>query len=269
MPSKQAFFSQSAPIAIAHRGGAGLYRLDRFRDENTLKVFSTAINLGYQYLELDVTNTKDGKVIVLHVTADKFEAMLHKPSAPDSKKIQEFNYDDLKRILNRDIPTLETVLKSFPKTKFFIDAKTDEVVEPLSEIVSKTNSVDRVYLNSFFFERVIRLQQLLGHEINCGIIIGRHPRLLNSRMRALYEGEYFNKGLSAVTIPRRFLSEKITGFIHDHGLKVLVWAPNTEEQIQNAIKLKVDGIIADNVELLMGILTNRNTNKVSGSEIRS
>src|SRR3954471_2532157 len=97
MPRSQSFFSEQRPIAIVHRGGAGLYRLNRLRDENTLKVFKAATTLGYKYLELDVTNTNDGKVIVMHVTADKFEAMLHKPSAPNAQKIQEFNYSDLKR----------------------------------------------------------------------------------------------------------------------------------------------------------------------------
>jgi glycerophosphoryl diester phosphodiesterase len=247
-------FWTEPPISIAHRGGAGLFSVERYRHENTLSVFKAAVDIGYQYLELDVTNTADNKVIVLHVTADKFEALLHKPSAPSGTKIQQYSYSQLKKVLGRDIPLLEEALTEFPKTKFLIDAKTDEVVEPLAKVVKKTKSQNRVYLNSFFVERVGRLQQLLGHEINCGVIIGRHPRLFNSRLRALYDGEYFNKGFEAITIPKRYLNKKMLGLIHQHGLKVLTWAPNTKEEIERSVKLRADGIISDNAELLISML---------------
>jgi glycerophosphoryl diester phosphodiesterase len=245
--------SNTKPIAIAHRGGAGLYDFDRYRQENTLNVFKSAIDLGYQYLEIDVTNTADNKVIVLHVTADKFEAMLLKPSAPSADKLRQYTFVQLKKKLGRDIPLLEEVLKAFPKTKFLIDAKTDEVVEPLAKVIKRTKALDRVYLNSFFIYRVVRLQQLLGHEINCGVIIGRHPRLFNSRLRALYDGDYFGKGFAAITIPKRYLNKKMLALIHRQGIKVLTWAPNTEKQINQAISLRVDGIISDNAALLISM----------------
>jgi glycerophosphoryl diester phosphodiesterase len=254
--------SQTKPIAIAHRGGAGLYDFDRYRQENTLSVFKAAVALGYQYLELDVTNTADNKVIVLHVTADKFEAMLLKPSAPSGDKLKQYTLVQLKKKLGRDIPLLEEVLAAFPKTRFLIDAKTDEVIEPLAKVIKKTKSMGRVYLNSFFIDRVLRLQQLLGHQLNCGVIIGRHPRLFNSRLRALDRGDYFGKGFAAITIPRRFLNKKMLSLIHRHGIKALVWAPNTEEQINQAVSLRVDGIISDNAKLLISRLKpNKNKAK--------
>lgn len=242
------------PIIIAHRGGAGLYSLGRHRRENTLEVFRAAIGLGYKYLEIDVTNSADSQVIILHVTADRFEALLHKPGAPDAQKLQKYTHAQLKELLGRDIPTLESVLKSFPTTRFLIDAKTDEVVEPLAKIIKKTKAKNRVYLNSFFYKRIIKLQQLLGQDINCGIIIGRHPRLFNQRLRALNRGDYFDKGFTAITIPRRYLSQKRVDLIHQHGLKVLVWTPNTQPQIKKAVSLGVDGIISDRIELLKSLV---------------
>jgi glycerophosphoryl diester phosphodiesterase len=250
----KSFWGDARPVAIAHRGGAGLFSLERFRHENTLDVFKAAAELGYEYLELDVTNTSDKKVIVLHVTSDKFEALLRKPSAPDAQKIQQYSYAQLKKLLARDVPLLEDALKAFPKTKFLIDAKNDEVVEPLAQVIKKTKSQNRVYLNSFFINRVTKLQQLLGHELNCGVIVGRYPRLFNKRLHALMDGEYFDKGFAAITIPRRFLNKRIVKLIHQHGLKVLVWAPNTEVQIKQAIGLGVDGIISDNAKLLKEII---------------
>lgn len=253
--SKTSFWDGAKfPIAIAHRGGGGLYSLDRFRKENTLDVFKQAVKLGYKYLELDVTNTSDNKVIVLHVTADKLEALLRKPSAPSADKLQKYTYAQLNKRLKRNIPLLEEVLTALPETRFLIDAKTDEVVEPLAELIKKTKSHSRVYLNSFFVNRVIRLQNLLGPEINCGVIIGRHPRLFNGRLHALRRGEYFDKGFAAITIPNRYLNADNVRLIHQQGIKVLTWGQNSEEAIKCAELLRADGIISDNISLLKQIL---------------
>jgi glycerophosphoryl diester phosphodiesterase len=50
----------SAPLNIAHRGGAGL------RPENTLAAFAHALDLGVDGFELDVHVAKDGSVVVFH-----------------------------------------------------------------------------------------------------------------------------------------------------------------------------------------------------------
>ena len=252
--NNQFWKSSTKPIAIAHRGGAGSYDLDRHRRENTIEAFKAAQKLGYEYLEIDVTNTADNKVIVLHVTADSFEKLLHKPSAPSAEKLQKYTYTELKKLLGRDIPVLEDVLTSMPKTKFFIDPKTNDVVEPLARVIKQTKSMNRLCLNSFFLERVVRLQKILGSSLNTGIIIGRHPRPFNQRLKALKSGLYFDKGLQAIIIPRRFMMGETIRLIHMHQTKVLAWGLKNESQINKAIKLRVDGIITDNIKLLKQVL---------------
>lgn len=251
------FWGTKLPIAIAHRGGAGAYQLGRFRRENTLEVFKQAADLGFKYLELDTTLTKDGKVIVVHVTTDKFEALLHKPSAPNARKMQQYTYAELKTRLKRNIPTLATILRTFPDSRFLIDAKTDEVVEPLAAEIIKAKAFDRVFLNSFYLHRVARLKELLGDRVTYGLIIGRYPRLVNRKLHGLAAGEYAKAGLTAIILPYKFASRSLVDFIHQNGLKVVVWTPNTPSAIKRMLDFEADGIISDRIDLLKQVLESR------------
>ena len=258
LPKQHSFWGSERPILIAHRGGAGFYSIDRYRRENTLEVFSAAKKLGYDYLELDVNSTADGKVIVMHVTTDRFEAVLHKPSAPNAKKMQKLTHPDLKKRLRREVPTLEDIFHAFPSTKFLIDSKTDEVVEPLAEEIIKAQAYDRVYLNSFYMHRVARLQELLGDKVTYGLIIGRYPRIFNRKLKALKKGRYIDAGLTAVVVPYRFINKGLITLIHKQSLKAIVWAPNTVLQINKACAVGVDGIVSDNIKLLKQVARSKN-----------
>lgn len=247
-------FWGKAPIAVAHRGGAGAYSIDRYKYENTIKTFHKAVGLGYKYLELDVLLTADSQVVVLHVTTDKVEALLHKPSAPNAANLQKLTYEQLKVRLDRDVPTLEQILKSFPRHKFLIDPKTDAVVEPLAEVIKKNKAGARTGLNSFYLHRVAGLRQLLGDKVGYGLIIGRYPRIFNRKLWNLARGGYKDAGLTYIVFPDRFLSHSLVDVIHSQGFRALVWAPNTRRKIEQAIQSGIDGIISDNAKLLIEML---------------
>src|SRR5690606_5935935 len=52
------------PLAIAHRGGAGLPANAGI--ENSLRAVHHAVELGYRYIETDVQASADGVAFVLH-----------------------------------------------------------------------------------------------------------------------------------------------------------------------------------------------------------
>ena len=61
------------------------------------------------------------------------------------------------------IPKLVDALNTFPSTSFQIDFKTDEVVNPALEVISKSNASERVCVASFNSERLNNVRSTHPH----------------------------------------------------------------------------------------------------------
>jgi glycerophosphoryl diester phosphodiesterase len=240
-------FWGKTPIAVAHRGGnaAGQGR------RNTLAAFNAAHKLGYDYFETDVINTKDGRVIIAHGAMSNLTARLRGTFSVDL--LQNLTYKQVKsglRVKGEQLPLLEDLLLRFPTTKFFIDPKTDEVVEPLAALIAGLKVQDRVCLGSFRYRRVQKLRRLLDGRGHFALIIGRNnwlaylPRLKTGRL----------KGLEAVYLHHSFVSRPMLRLVHSKGLKALIWTCNSPLSIKHAVKCGADGVISDRIDLLKEIL---------------
>ena len=238
------------PIAIAHRGGAAAFGAEKYKVENTVKAFANAVKLGYNYLELDVMVTADNKVVVLHVASYKVEGPLGLKDTPSPTKLQMMKYQELKIFLNREIPTLDELLKSFPKAKFFADVKTDEVVEPLAKLVRSQQAYDRVVVGSFFPRRLAKAHEVLGPRGRINLNISKIPFKLHQDERYLKSQDF----IGSVHLPYMWATKQRVRSLQTAGIKVLIWTPNTSRRISRAIKLGADGIISDNIVLLKEVI---------------
>lgn len=228
---------------MAHRGGNAAGRTKR----NTLAAFKAAHRLGYEYFETDVINTKDGKVIIAHGALFNLTARLRGTFSVDL--LQNLTYKQIKsglKISGEQIPLLEDLLKTFPTTKFFIDPKTDAVVEPLAQLISRLRVHDRVCLGSFRYGRVQRLHRLLNGKGHFALIIGRNnwlaylPRLKTGRLKLV----------EAVYMHHSFVSRPMLSLVHAKGFKALIWTCNSPLSIKHAVRCGADGVISDRIDLL-------------------
>jgi glycerophosphoryl diester phosphodiesterase len=243
-------FWADPPIAIAHRGGAAAFGANKYKVENTIKAFAKAVRLGYEYLELDVIKTADNKVVLLHVASYKAEGALRLKDTPSPIKLQKMDYRALKSHLGRDIPSLGELLDEFPRAKFFADAKTDQVIEPLAQLIQKHNAHDRVVIGSFFPRRLVKAHEILGDRARLNLNISKLPL-------KLYQNERFLKSygyIGSIHLPYMWASRRRVRSLQQIGVKVLVWSPNTEKEIKRALSSGADGIISDNIKLLKEIL---------------
>ena len=74
---------------------------------------------------------------------------------------------------------------------------------------------------------------------------------------ALQEADHFSIEATSVT-------QNLVDRVHKEGKELYVWTVNTEENIRKMIKLKVDNIITDNIELAKEtIYSSRTSNLIN------
>ena len=88
---------KNAPLVIAHRGFSSRFT------ENTLPAIRAALELGVDYVEIDVHETSDGEIVVFH------DYRLNRLCGVRGR-VRDTALAKLKR-LNPDIPTLAEVLR--------------------------------------------------------------------------------------------------------------------------------------------------------------
>ena len=229
---------------LAHRGGA------EESLENTIKSFEYSISLGCKYIETDVQVSSDGIPYIFHDDdlkricgiAKKFNSL----SSQDIDKINIFD--------GHKIPRLNDVLELFPDTKFQIDFKTDEVVQPAIDVISNSKAIERVCIASFNSKR---LKGVRKNYPNLCISMG--PKEVYKTLAAsfnLYKkhipGDCLHIPMSYYGI--RVVTKRFVNFLKSKGLKVMVWTINDVKTFKFLIDLNVDGIITDKPKLLFETL---------------
>jgi glycerophosphoryl diester phosphodiesterase len=238
------------PLAVAHRGGdaAG------FAKRNTMAAFRSADELGYKYIETDVVSSKDAQVIIAHGAKTRLGA--HFRGTFTFNKLQGLNYEQIQsglRVDGEPIPLLIDVIKALPDTNFFIDVKSDAVVEPLAKLLEDNNLLDRVFIVSFKYRRLMQIQSLLNNRVELGLLIGRHLNLVHKLYRV--RAGRLNH-LEAISINHWFASRSRVSIIHKQGLKAIVWTLNSHKNIHRALDNKADVLMSDHIVLLKQLLQN-------------
>ena len=242
------FLEHVGPIAFAHRGGAGDW------PENSLEAFSRAVELGFRYVETDAHVTSDGVIIAFHDDSlDRVTDRVGLISDLTWAEVSQARIDGI-----APIPLLEDLLSTWPDLRLNIDAKHDEVVEPLADLLSRTQTLDRVCIGSFSDRRLDHFRTLFGGEVCTSM----GPKGV-ARMRAasfgvgrkIPEGNCLQVPTHAGKIPlvdRRFIRKA-----HRAGLPVHVWTIDVEEEMHRLLDLGVDGIMTDRPAALRAVMESR------------
>ena len=242
------FLEHDGPIAFAHRGGAGDW------PENSLEAFSRAVELGFRYVETDAHVTSDGVIIAFH--DDNLDRVTDRVGLISDLTWAEVSHARIDGIA--PIPLLEDLLSTWPNLRVNIDAKHDEVVEPLAVLLSRTQTLDRVCIGSFSDRRLDHFRSLFGNDVCTSM----GPKGV-ARMRAasfgvgrkIPDGNCLQVPTHAGKVPlvdRRFLRRA-----HRARLPVHVWTIDDEKEMHRLLDLGVDGIMTDRPAVLRAVMESR------------
>jgi len=252
-----------APIAIAHRGGAGE------APENTLAAFEIAWTLGYRFLETDAHLTRDGVLVAFHDSrldrvCDRVGAIADLCIAEVQAADAGFAYsaDDGRSFPFRGrghrVPRLEEVLVRWPDARVNIDPKSDACVKPLVALLDRLGAWERTCIGSFSDRRLRRIRTL-GRGRAC---TSMGPRAVALARLTSPTGSMPRLGADCIQVPisrgpMRIVTRRFVESAHRSGLPVHVWTINDEATLDELLELGVDGIMSDRLRLLRDVFARR------------
>lgn len=272
---------------VAHRGGKKHF------PENSIAAFKNAIKLEADVLELDVQLTKDNQVVVFHDRA------LLKLTGKEGR-IRDFEYKELPRLQidtklypgfgktklkdewNR-IPLLQDVFKISSGIPIFLDFKTADEPELF---VNKVNSLIKEY-----DRETLTIWASLPHHFKIHQLLSK----TNPKIKRFFSGynliktwvlywtcvlpftssfhdHVFVAPVKFLQLP--FLSSMLVHHLNSRGVPVVAFrqgtgAVNTLEEYEECMKMGVNGLCTDDVELCLKYIHEVVKKRESGDGITS
>ena len=262
-PISHPFFATSGILAMAHRGGGGLW------PQNTLYAFEHAVALGVDVLETDIHCTADGVLVLMHDgTVDR--------TTNGSGPIKGFILAELKSLdagyrwssdsgqthpyrgMGITVPTLEELLTAFPGMRINIDIKPHEpaVVDAFCQILHDYEKLRQVMVGSFHDDQLYRFRK------NCPQVataagVGETRQFFALTKVGLTK--LFRPPFQAFQIPEyvsgtHLVTERFVRAAHRINTQVHVWTVDGLADMQRLLTWGVDGIITDYPDRLVSLL---------------
>ncbi len=259
------YFASGDVLVIAHRGGKGL------APENTLAAFARSAALGVDVLEMDLRQSSDGALVVLHDR--RVDRTTNGQGPVDSLRLAQLKQLDAGYHFSLDgqtfpyrgqgiaIPTLDEVFTAFPNMRFLIEIKDDSpvLVRDFCRAIQRFELSERVIAASFRSGPLASLRQACpavatSASSSTGLsFVFLHWLRLDAAYHPTSQAFQFPTRFGAIDlIDRRFVARA-----HAHNIQVHVWTINDPDAMQHYLDLGVDGLITDYPDRLLRILNRQ------------
>ena len=233
--------SKDSPLIMAHRG------LKTNSPENTISSYNEAIAAGFDALELDILQTKDGELICSH----NFDL---ERESNGIGLAQHTNYKKLKNIQTgvythpqntQTIARLQDVLDEIPKNIFLnIEIKTHSLFDlSASKTLGKLfkrSGIQHSFMVSSFNPVVVAYFRLFFPNISIGYILKNIKWLWTTHW---LHPDYLH--------PRAdLIDNELLEMSQNHSLALNLWTVNTIPALEWCIQNHISGIISDNPKAL-------------------
>ncbi len=235
-------------MIIAHRGAAGK------APENTMAAVQQAIKDGTDWVEIDVQETSDGEIIVVH-DSDFMKL------AGVSSKVWESTLQQVREIdvgswfgpefSDQRIPTLKEVLEAArDKARVLIELKyyghDEQLEQRVIDIVEATDMVDQVAVMSLKNAAIQKVRTL-------------RPDWKIGLLSATAVGNLTGLDVDFLAVNTGMAKSAFVRSAHAAGKQVMVWTVNDPLSMFRISSLGIDGIITDEPAMGRDVLAERAT----------
>lgn len=229
-------------LSIAHRGAS------EYAPENTFAAFEKALDLNFDYIELDIRLTKDHRLVVIH------DGDVSRTTNGEGF-VKDLTYEYLKTLdagswfspefAGESIPLLRDVLNRYGgKIGLLVEMKAPEnnpaMVELLSRLIKDTieSGVNpaSIKVQSFHANEIKRFKELTP-EIETGIVLSKSLTLFNLSA--------YRKFASFLSVHHVLLSKSFVKQANFFGFNIYSWTISNYLDLYEMQRLGVHGIISN------------------------
>jgi glycerophosphoryl diester phosphodiesterase len=232
---------------MAHRGSSST------APENTVSSIRRAILDGAGYAEIDLQETADGVVVLMH------DHNAHRTTGIN-KNMWEIQFQELRqassgawfspRFQEEKVPTFEEVVNTAKgNIKLNIELKNNGHQKRLAEKtveILKQKHFDRDCVVSSFDDRLLKTVKFLDRNIKTALIIGRKPEALEIALKS--------QDYEAISINFTVIDQDFMKLAKENNKEVFAWTVNDPKAMSDLLHLGVNNIITNYPDRLVQIL---------------
>jgi len=223
-------------LVAAHRG------LSAEHPENTVRAFQAAVQAGFPCIELDIRQTHDGEVMVLHdATVDR--------TTNGHGRINDLDYDEVRGLDTGvgPVPRLEDALHALRGWRGLWDIEVKEwrATEHALDILHHHGVLARSQISSMDPRALEKAGSHMPGALR-GLITLGPPDVDDLEAAA-------EMGCSWIHVDHDFLKGDVLQHLRSTGLKVSAWTVNDLDRARGLADLGVDMVITDSRDVLEAV----------------
>lgn len=239
-------YFESETRVMAHRGASGS------APENTLAAIRGAIESGADWVEIDVQETSDGDIVVIHDS--DLKRVGGAPVVVAESTVRELKWTDIGSWFDLEfsderVPTLREVLELCKdRIKVNIELKyygsEKQLEQSVAEIVDEYGMADDVIAMSLSLDGVREMKRI-------------RPNWEVGLLSSVSVGDLARLDVDFLALNARSVSRQLVRHMHAQGKKVLAWTVNDALGISAMASRGVDAVITDDPALAVSLLEQR------------
>ncbi len=203
---------------VGHRGAP------REAPENTLISFRRAIDVGVDWIEFDLRESRDGVLVVIHDdTVDR--------TTNGRGRIDEMTFEELEKLdagYGQRIPSLQQVIDlAKGKIRMDMEIKGEGIEEHVVDAIKKNGIVRQCMVSSFNYDSIKRVKAI-EPEIMTAAILDKMPGDVEKCLDILFD----EVNTRTLLISKKIATEPFVGEVRRLGFEVGIWNADTPEEIE-------------------------------------